>query len=93
MTDAPTFPVVVAEWPRNAREVVRVELDEFKGSKIVSIRTWFRDGDRLRPARSGMSIAIRHLPKMAAALAEAVDEARALGLVMDPAYDAASEAE
>jgi hypothetical protein len=78
----PAFPIVVAEWSRNKRDVIRVTLDEYNGRKIVNCRTWWRndDGD-LRPGKSGLALSVRHLPALAGALAAALARARELGLI------------
>jgi hypothetical protein len=74
------FPVVIAEWPRNKREVVRVSLDEYQGRKIIDCRSWwYNDEDELKPGRSGLTLALKHLPNLAQGLADALARARALG--------------
>src|SRR6266702_4403810 len=35
----PGFPVVIAEWPRNDREIVRVALDRFNGRFTIDLRS------------------------------------------------------
>lgn len=45
------FPLVVAEWDRNSREVVRVALDQYNGRPTVNARVWYRDGDELKPSQ------------------------------------------
>ena len=66
-------PVVVAEWPRNSREVIRVSLSEYEGRRIVDVRVWYADrtGD-MKPGRAGLTLGIAHLEKLADALAGAV---------------------
>jgi hypothetical protein len=83
--EAHHFPIVVAEWPRNRHELVRISLDLFNGYFTVSIRAWWRDSNGIfRPGRDGLTLGIQHLPKLFAALADAVEHAQLLGLV-DPA--------
>lgn len=79
----PVFPLVISEWPRNAREVIRVALDHYQGRHTVNFRVWYHDGDVLKPGKSGITLAVRHLPAMADAIAKALDEARELGLLVD----------
>jgi hypothetical protein len=67
-----TAEIVVSEWPRNSREVLRVRLSEFKGQPVVCIRAWFPKADGgLAPGRDGLTVSVRHLP----ALAEAINRA------------------
>jgi hypothetical protein len=67
---------LIAEWPRNAREVIRIRLDTFNGHDIVDLRTWFRAEDgSLRPGRAGLTLSTRHLPALADALTKALASA------------------
>jgi hypothetical protein len=76
--------VVLAEWARNAWESVRVSLAEFNGQPVVDLRIWFDDGGgATKPGRQGLTLGARHLPRLADALAKAVGEAQARGLLND----------
>lgn len=76
--------VVVASWPRNAREQIEVALDQYQDCRTIDLRTWFTSADgSQRPTRSGLSLSIKHLPALADALAKALARARELGLVAD----------
>lgn len=78
---ADRFPIVIAEWPRNYRELVRVALGRFHDRFTVEIRTWWRDADGVfKPSRAGLTLAIKHLPKLAAAINKALQRAEVLGL-------------
>lgn len=70
--------VIVSEWQKNQREVVRVGLEEFNGRPIVNLRVWYRPegSDELRPGKSGIAMAAQHLP----ALASAINRALALAI-------------
>jgi hypothetical protein len=58
----PEFPIVVAEWDRNSREVVRVALDQYKGRDTINARVWYHDDDGvLRPGKAGITLALKHL--------------------------------
>jgi hypothetical protein len=71
---------IIDEWPRNARETIRVSLSEFNGTPTVDIRVWFNDGvSGMKPGRSGLTLSTKHLPKLAAALANALGEAQTQG--------------
>ena len=75
------FPIVIAEWDRNAREVVRVALDQYSGRYTINARVWYRDGDQLKPTKTGITLSAKHLPALAAALAKAATRAVEMGLI------------
>jgi hypothetical protein len=78
---APSFPLIVAEWRRNAREIVRVALDRFNNHETIDVRTWWQDGEgNWRPGRSGLTLSVKHLLALADGLALALAEAQRLGL-------------
>ena len=77
------LPLIVAEFERNAREVVRVSIGEFRGRKTIDVRTWYRDGTTLKPGRSGITMALVHLPALADGLQLALIRAEAGGLIDD----------
>lgn len=83
--DDATFPQVIAEWPKNSREVVRIAIEEYRGMPMVGIRIWYRgDNDELCPGRSGVTLTLdKHLPQLAEAIGKAVLAARDLGLLND----------
>lgn len=80
---APELPMIAAEWPRNARELIRVKLDTYRGSAVVDIRCWYPDRatSERKPGRSGITLAVAHLPALAAAINEALERARRLELL------------
>ena len=61
---------IIAEIPKNQREVYRVVARTFKGYRLVDIRVWFDDPDtgELRPGK-GVSIKLETLPEIVKALA------------------------
>lgn len=75
------MPVTIAQWDRNAREVVRVDLHEFNGRAVVGCRVWYRDGDEIKPGKTGLTLSVKHLPALADALGKALAHAIELGLV------------
>lgn len=79
----PAFPIVIAEWDRNSREVVRVALDQYNGRHTVNARVWYHSDDGLRPGKTGITLSVKHLPALADALAAAVERAKAIGLLDD----------
>lgn len=78
-----TEPIEIAKFWRNRKgEAVIVQLREFEGHAIVDARVNFTDHEgQLRPTKKGLSIAVRRLPELAAALAKAERKARELGLL------------
>jgi Transcriptional Coactivator p15 (PC4) len=78
-----TDPLTVAEWWKNRRgESIRLVLNAYQGRNVFDLRTWFTDNGRLRPGK-GFACEVRHLPRLAAALAKAETKARELGLLSD----------
>lgn len=67
---------VIAELRKNRREVVRVTIGEFKGSKLLGLRVWYQpaDGGELRPGRDGLALKLEHLSWLQQALAGAQEE-------------------
>jgi hypothetical protein len=80
-TDGSVLPVLISEWPRNAREMLRIKLDVYRGNAVVDRRCWYPDKatGEMKPGRGGVTLAVKHLPDLAAALGAAVDEVRRLG--------------
>jgi hypothetical protein len=78
---SPKLPVVVAQWDRNARQVVRVTVDHYKGCDTIDLRGWYHDPKGgFKPTPSGLTLAIWHLPALIDALTKALDVANELGL-------------
>jgi hypothetical protein len=76
------LPLVVAEWQRNSREIIRVALDSYNGAPTIDLRAWWQDNEgNWRPGRSGLTLSLKHLPALADGLTEALQQARALGLI------------
>ena len=75
------FPIEIASWPRNSRETMVVRLDNFKGHDTVDCRSWYVGSDgELKPGK-GLTLSVKHLPELSAALAKALEAARSHGLV------------
>jgi hypothetical protein len=83
---APAYAIVVAEWRRNSRELVRIAIDRYNGRETVDVRSWWLDpkDDTYKPGRSGLTLAIGHLENLAAGLATALQQAWDLGLIEAP---------
>lgn len=81
MADA--LPITVASVGKNAREEIRVVLDEFKGSQLVDMRAFasFSAANVPMPTKKGLSIRAEILPELIHALEKARDEAERLGWI------------
>ena len=81
------FPINIASWPRNSRETVKISLSQFKGHNTIDCRCWYvgTDGE-LKPGK-GLTLSVRHLPELSAALAKALEAARSHGLVVEGDID------
>jgi Transcriptional Coactivator p15 (PC4) len=84
-------PIPVAKFWKSARDRtrhIRVELSEYKGHPLVSVRVWQTGSDGCdRPSKQGIALAVRKLPELAAALNRALTRAQALGLLDGAADD------
>ena len=70
------FPITIAEWPLNGDKLIRVNINRFNNSFTLDIRCWVREGGRVfKPRRNGLTLGIRHVTKLAHALAQARDRA------------------
>jgi len=69
---------IIAEIPKNQREVYRVVRRSFKGYKLVDVRVWFDDSETgdLRPGK-GVSIKAELLPDVVKALAGLIEGGQA----------------
>jgi hypothetical protein len=76
------FPIIVAEWPRNARELVRITLGRFNNRFTIDMRSWWQDSAGIfKPSRSGLTLDIKHLPRLAEGLDRSLTRAEQLCLV------------
>jgi hypothetical protein len=61
-------------------EVVRVALDQYNGRHTINGRVWYHDDDDvLKPGKTGITLALKHLPALADAMGKALATARDLG--------------
>jgi hypothetical protein len=77
-----TSVIVVDEFPRNDREVVRVVIDQYRGHHMIQIRNFYlgSSGDWL-PGKGGIGMSARHLPRLATAINAALAEAQRAGMI------------
>ncbi|MEQ8431718.1 MAG: transcriptional coactivator p15/PC4 family protein [Roseovarius sp.] len=72
----------IATIRKNAREDLRVTLEEFRGHHLLNLRIWFdTDDGEQRPGKQGVAIRLDLLPHLRKALLEAEQEARKSGLL------------
>jgi hypothetical protein len=78
-----TDPLIVAEWLINRRDdSLRVSLENYQTSRLVNIRKWYVDDNgQKRPTKRGIALSLAQLPRLAAALNEALRIATELGLI------------
>jgi hypothetical protein len=76
-------PVEIAKFWRNRRgEAVVVQLRQYEGHILADARVNFTNKEgKLQPTGKGISISVRRLPELAAALVKAERKARELGLI------------
>ena len=73
---------VVATIRKNARDEIRVGLQEWKGVQLVSVRVWFKAEDgKMRPGKDGLNFRLDILSDVAEALTTALMRARESGLL------------
>ena len=76
--------IVVATIPKTARQEIRVMFKEYRGSQFADVRIFEEFAgtcDAKSPTKSGVALSFATLPALADALAEAVTQAKALGLI------------
>jgi hypothetical protein len=50
---------VIAQFEKNATEVVRVSLTEYRGHKLIDLRVYYSDDEgQYRPTKKGISLAV-----------------------------------
>jgi Transcriptional Coactivator p15 (PC4) len=77
-------PVVVSEWWKNrSGESIRVRLSTYEGRDLIDVRTFYTAQDGILKPGKGFCAEIKHLPKLAKALADAYEKAHDLGLLLD----------
>lgn len=79
---AVNYPVEVATWSKNAKECVRVSLDEYMGTPTFSAWIYYAtDAGDWKPSRKGLALSAKHLPALLEAVTRAEYQARADGLL------------
>lgn len=60
-------PALIYEFAKG-RDLVRLEVSEFKGRRVTNIRIWYRQGDEWKPGRAGVTFSAEHLRELYEAL-------------------------
>ena len=64
----------IATIPKNAREEYRVEVQDFKGQRLLNIRVWYDDGTgEYRPGKQGLALRLDRLSDLCSALEKAAE--------------------
>jgi Transcriptional Coactivator p15 (PC4) len=62
---------LIAQFEKNATEVVRVSLTEYRGHKLVDVRVYYSDDEgQYRPTKKGVSLSVDVYPDFRRALVE-----------------------
>ena len=60
---------VIAQFEKNATEVVRVSLTEFRGHKLVDLRVYYSDDEgQFKPTKKGVSLSVGLYPELKKAI-------------------------
>ena len=70
------LPILIGQFPANARDTARVSLEKYKGYDLVV----GQDGELL-PGRGGFKVQVRHLPQLKQLVDLALAKAIEVGLV------------
>ena len=62
---------LIAQFEKNATEVVRVSLTEYRGRKLVDVRVYYSDDEgQYHPTKKGVSLSVDVYPDFKRALME-----------------------
>ena len=62
---------LIAQFEKNATEVVRVSLTEYRGRKLLDVRVYYSDDEgQYRPTKKGVSLSVDVYPDFKRALLE-----------------------
>jgi hypothetical protein len=87
-TPSLSAPVEISKWWRNrGGEAIMIWLLTWKNRNVIDARVWHSAEGQLRPTTKGLTVGLKHLPKLVSALAAACSRARELGLLDDDGGD------
>ncbi len=72
--------------PKNAKDTLRLALEDYKGHRLAAMRVWFDpgQGDPLRPRREGFAVNVALLPRVIDGLQQLQAEAERVGWLASP---------
>lgn len=77
----------IAEIRKNARQTLRITIDQYNGFALVGVRVWERNrAGALRPTKIGVSCRVELLPELAHAVDQALAEAERRQLIIGSDY-------
>jgi hypothetical protein len=66
-------PLIIGQWWRNrSGEAITIGMSTYQGKNVIDIRVWRSTDGRLRPTTKGLTTELKHLPRLAKALGQAV---------------------
>lgn len=80
MSDLP-LPLLIAEWPRNGKDLVRVRLNAFNSRTTIELREWYPTDGEYKPGRAGITLSVAHVRNLADAFTKALAEAESRNLL------------
>ncbi|MEW6369159.1 MAG: transcriptional coactivator p15/PC4 family protein [Acidobacteriota bacterium] len=61
--------VVIAQFQKNAREEIRVTINDFKNNKYIHIRTYVGfEGEEKKPTQKGIAVGVELFPELKKAM-------------------------
>lgn len=66
--------MLIAEIEKNLKEVIRIEISEFKGKNYLNIRLWYMSEDgEYKPSPKGISLPVSKAENISEALKKSVE--------------------
>jgi len=65
--------MVISDIQKNQTEIIRIEITEFKGQRLLNIRTWYLDKNsgEYKPTPKGVALKVELFAELKQALAKA----------------------
>jgi len=64
------MPQVISTFAKNALEEIRVGITEFKGKKLIDLRSWYDpgNGEERKPTKKGLTLSVDLFPELKKAI-------------------------
>lgn len=60
---------VISDINKNSREIIRIEVSEFKGRELINLRIWYQHFDgEYKPTQKGITLDISHYEELKGAV-------------------------